>query len=772
MRLQVKAVILMTSLAALLIGGLLVYLDDYLRKQITAQTVNNLRVMAEVSEGTYFAFTENEKIRTIDWSSDGYVRNTSEQLLEARKQNNAEEKEKLQKELSVYLREKKIIYDPKAIMMDILDENGIVAASSREDRIGTNEAEEEKNIGAHKFSNAIKAEFGQAFINPVVFEEDESPEPMTHVVARIFSTKEGADGKLIPLDAVVLLHFTDADKINDMLSGKWAKDQGAVTSQALFERYKTAEIYLVNSQRIMASSSRFDKNSILTQKVGTEPVKKCFERGGEMSGEYLNYAGVKVFGASMCLQRDDLALLLEIGSDEILKPLGELKRKIFLAGFLIFGAIIFGVILLSSILLKGLKKIAAVAEAVSKGDMDIRTDIKSKDEIGQLAKAFNQMLLNIQKSQADLFAAEINLREEKDRLNAIIASMAEGLVVVNNDYKIVLMNKTAEKLLEMSYDKARGKFFYDAWRVLKANDIVLLEERPVIQAIRSGKAVFKELSDNYYYQLLSGKKVPVTIATTPLKYGETIIGAVVVFRDITDEKRLDESKTGFISIASHQLRTPLTAIKLFVEMLNTGKAGRLNKTQKEYIEDVSISTERMIGLVNDLLNLSRIESGKLKAKPSEVRIDEVVKSAIDEAAILAKEKKLSLVFKKPRNIVKTNLDANLFRQVIHNLLTNAIRYSTNGKKNDIIIKIEKNGKDCVVSVRDFGIGIPNEARPRLFDRFYRADNAVKADANGTGVGLYTIKMLLERMGGKVWFESELGIGTTFYASVPIIDKIK
>ncbi|HLA26067.1 MAG TPA: ATP-binding protein [Patescibacteria group bacterium] len=418
-----------------------------------------------------------------------------------------------------------------------------------------------------------------------------------------------------------------------------------------------------------------------------------------------------------------------------------------------------------------MRKIIFVASEVAKGDLDIRAEIKGKDEIGQLAKVFNQMLGSIQKSQADLFAAEINLREKKDRLNAVISSIGEGLIVVNSDYKIILMNKVAEKSLEVSFDKIKDQKGDKLVTVLKGNEAVSFEDRPVIQAIRSGKAVFKDLRDNFYYQTLSGKKFPVTIATTPLRYGETIIGAVIVFRDVTDEKRLDESKSSFISVASHQLRTPLTAIKLFVEMLSTGKAGRLNKTQKEYIEDVSISTERMIGLVNDLLNLSRIESGKLKAKPSEVRIDEVVKSAIDEAKILAKEKKLSLDFKKPRYIIKTNLDADLFRQVIHNLLTNAIRYSTNGKKNDIIIKIEKSGKECVVSVQDFGIGIPEEAKSRLFDRFYRADNAIKADANGTGVGLYTIKMILERMNGRVWFDSKLGKGTTFYAAVPINGKL-
>src|SRR3990170_5858320 len=323
MKLRTKAIFLVSFFIILLIGGLLLYLDDYLEKYLKTQTINNLRVMAEVSEGTYFAFTENEKIRTIDWGSDGHIRNNTEALLEAVKSGNAEEKDKLAKELSAYMRERKIVYDPKAIIMDILGPDGIVIASSKESRIGTDEAEEERRLKAHKFSQAIKSEFGQAFVRPVVFEADESSEPMTHVVARVFSTKQDESGKLIPLDAVVLLHFTDVDKMNGMLSGKWVIDQGAVSGQEFFKKYKTAEIYLVGKDKVMASSSRFDAGSILRQKVDTLPVRNCFEDNQEMTDEYLNYLGVNVLGASMCLQRDDLALIMEISSDEVLAPIKE-----------------------------------------------------------------------------------------------------------------------------------------------------------------------------------------------------------------------------------------------------------------------------------------------------------------------------------------------------------------------------------------------------------------------------------------------------------------
>ena len=144
MKLRTKAILLVSFFIILLVGGLLLYLDGYLRKYLKTQAISNLRVMAEVSEGTYFAFTENEKIRTIDWSSDGHIRNNTEALLETIKSGNAEEKEKLVKELSGYMRERKIVYDPKAIIMDILGPDGVVIASSKESRIGTDEAEEEK----------------------------------------------------------------------------------------------------------------------------------------------------------------------------------------------------------------------------------------------------------------------------------------------------------------------------------------------------------------------------------------------------------------------------------------------------------------------------------------------------------------------------------------------------------------------------------------------------------------------------------------------------
>ena len=203
------------------------YLNSYLRSVFASEIKDHLRSVAEISEGSYFVFTENIKTRTVDWSSDGYVRDTVEKI--TAENIYASEKEKLTGELSAYLREKKMPYDPSVIIVDILDKNGIVVVSSREDRVGVDEGEEERNFGAVRFSEAIKSNFGEAFVTSVVEEEDESDRGMTHVTARIFSTRKNSDGALSPLPLVLLLHFEKTEELSDMLNGNWQEKVGALT---------------------------------------------------------------------------------------------------------------------------------------------------------------------------------------------------------------------------------------------------------------------------------------------------------------------------------------------------------------------------------------------------------------------------------------------------------------------------------------------------------------------------------------------------------------
>lgn len=236
--------------------------------------------------------------------------------------------------------------------------------------------------------------------------------------------------------------------------------------------------------------------------------------------------------------------------------------------------------------------------------------------------------------------------------------------------------------------------------------------------------------------------------------------------DITKQKELDQAKDEFISLVSHQLRTPLTAIRLFTEMLVDGQVGKLTNDQQSYLEKVDASTQRMIQLVGDILNISRVELGRLKIAPVETDVPALITSHVDEVEPLASAKKVKITFKPTTKLPNIAIDPILFGQIVHNLLTNAIRYS-NGSNGRVEVQFTKKDESYVLAVSDNGIGIPKAAQARIFERFFRAENAVKAEGEGTGLGLYLIKLVLQSSGGNVWFESKEGQGTTFYVSIPL-----
>jgi signal transduction histidine kinase len=252
--------------------------------------------------------------------------------------------------------------------------------------------------------------------------------------------------------------------------------------------------------------------------------------------------------------------------------------------------------------------------------------------------------------------------------------------------------------------------------------------------------------------------------------GNAAVGVIIVFRDIRREKEIDRAKSEFVSLASHQLRTPLTAIKLFSEMLMSGGAGSLTDEQKQILRNIEKSNRKMVELVDDLLNISRLESQKLKVSLTEFDLVSFVKGILESSEItsIVKGKKLDFVTNQTTLPVFT--DANLLTQVISNLVSNAIKYSkpqTSKHTSKIEVFVDQvNEKHYCLAVKDNGIGIPKHAQKKIFTKLYRADNAIKISTDGNGLGLYMCKMMLDSIGGKIWFESEEGKGTTFYVQIP------
>lgn len=361
----------------------------------------------------------------------------------------------------------------------------------------------------------------------------------------------------------------------------------------------------------------------------------------------------------------------------------------------------------------------------------------------------------------DVLEERDRLEKEKAKATAILQSMGEGLFATSLDGNVILINSVAKELLELKGD-VLGKLIHKAY-VLYDEDgnIVPDEKRPINIALKTAG----EVNSTYVFIRRDGKKISLNITATPIKQRDQVIGAIGVIRDITKEREVDRMKTEFISLASHQLRTPLSAIKWFTEMLIAGDAGALNPEQSDFAKNIGDSTERMIDLVNSLLNISRIESGRIIINPEPTDLKKLVESIATELRVKFNQKKQVFILSAHDGLPKINIDPRLITQVYLNLLTNAIKYSPEG--GEITVIISRKNEEIISQVSDNGYGIPKDQQSKVFKKFFRAENAVKMETDGTGLGLYLIKAIVESSKGKIWFESEEGKGTTFWFSLPV-----
>ncbi len=238
-----------------------------------------------------------------------------------------------------------------------------------------------------------------------------------------------------------------------------------------------------------------------------------------------------------------------------------------------------------------------------------------------------------------------------------------------------------------------------------------------------------------------------------------------VIEDITERRKIDQAKTEFISLASHQFRTPLTDINWSAEALLEGEAGKLTKKQKEYITNLHDSGKRLVDLINALLNVSRIELGVLAVEPEPTDLVKIANSVLGELKSGIKSKKLKVKKKYDQGLPIINADPSFIRIIFQNLLSNAVKYTP--PSGEINLEIALHKQEALITVKDTGYGIPQEEQSKMFTKFFRAKNIKQKEEEGTGLGLYIIKSILEQTGGKIRFESAEGKGTIFYVSVPL-----
>lgn len=360
-------------------------------------------------------------------------------------------------------------------------------------------------------------------------------------------------------------------------------------------------------------------------------------------------------------------------------------------------------------------------------------------------------------------AAELHMLQEKLTDEAMLGSIGDGIIATDNTGKITMINTRGADILGWEEKDLIGKNIVTAIPLEdELGNILTRDERPVTKVLTLGKPIIT--SSTIFYVRKDKTKFPVHFTVTPIILNKEIVGAIEVFHDITQEKEVDKAKTEFVSVASHQLRTPLATINWYLEEL-IKNASNMSDKQASYLKEVYSASRRMVDLINALLNASRLELGTFVVEPNEVQIPDVVRQVIKDLGAKIEQKHVTISEKYDKDLPPMHADPKLLTIIVQNLLGNAIKYT---KPSDIIsVNVTHNAKEFILTVTEHGYGIPKNQQEKIFTKLFRADNARMVEPEGTGLGLYIVKSIVTTTGGKIRFESEENKGTTFYVEFPI-----
>jgi PAS domain S-box-containing protein len=372
----------------------------------------------------------------------------------------------------------------------------------------------------------------------------------------------------------------------------------------------------------------------------------------------------------------------------------------------------------------------------------------------------NAELYNLIRDQAEQVGTMLKEQQiEAAKSQAILEGVADGVMVADAQGKVILFNAAAERILELPRGQALGRRT-DEMLGLYGNQAQNWME--AVAGWTRRPEAFK--AEEYLAARLEIGSRIVSVHLAPVLMSDEFLGTVSVFRDVTIEVEAERAKTEFVSTVSHELRTPMTSIKGYADLLLMGAAGNLTNQQSDFLAIIKSNTDRLTMLVNDLLDISRIESGRLALTRREMQVSGVIVPVVRAMEARVAEKRLALRSDVPSELPNVFADSDRVIQILTNLVANAYQYTLPG--GEIVIAARSSGEEVCISVRDTGIGIAPEDQEKIFDRFFRADDPVVQEVPGSGLGLAIVRSLVEIQGGKIWVESELGVGSTFTFTLP------
>ena len=429
------------------------------------------------------------------------------------------------------------------------------------------------------------------------------------------------------------------------------------------------------------------------------------------------------------------------------------------AGF--FGAIILGIMGLLVIL-------QIIATSVQHG-------INVQFIIGYLFFGFLPLIFSLilwirrQKTDDNTSSLENKLSAVESKSDVVINAIDDGVLAISKDGNIELINPSAQQIIGWDQGDALGLNWKSVLKLVTSDgkDVEDLEN-PIAQSLSKNQPTH---NDKLFLLTSSEKRILVSIVSSPV--GTDGEGIIVVFRDITKEKAEEREQAEFISTASHEMRTPVASIEGYLGLALNPATAHIDEKARDFITKAHESAQHLGRLFQDLLDISKVEDGRMKNNPKIINVNEFLKDIFDGLATKANEKQLNYIFmpdiidegkeKSLQPIFYANIDPDHFREVVSNLIENAIKYTPSG---EVVVNVTGDDKQISVSVKDSGIGIPAEDIPHLFQKFYRVDNSDTREIGGTGLGLYLSRRLAEAMSGNLRVESKYKEGSTFYLEIP------
>lgn len=404
-------------------------------------------------------------------------------------------------------------------------------------------------------------------------------------------------------------------------------------------------------------------------------------------------------------------------------------------------------VLISRAITRPIEEMRQRTMQIARGDYSGQVQIYGDDELGQLAAAVNELSVRVEESQE-------STESERRRLDSVLGYMTDGVLATDRRGRITIVNEMATDFLSLETDQIVGKSILD---ILDLRGTFTLRD-----LLENQEQVVLDLSDE--------KQDLILHASFALIQRESgfISGLVCVLHDVTEQQKIDQDRKQFVSNVSHELRTPLTSMKSYIEALVEG-AWKDPDVAPNFLKVTQEETDRMMRMINDLLNLSRMDSGTAKLELEYVNLNELFNHILDRFDMILKNndkpnKSYSIKRDFTRRDIWVEIDTDKIQQVLDNIMNNAIKYSPDGSV--ITCRLLETHNHVILSITDQGLGIPKDAISHVFDRFYRVDKARSRAQGGTGLGLAISKEVIQMHGGRIWVESREGEGSTFYISLP------